>query len=200
MLGPVNSTGTDYYNQFTDEDYLNYDRQLKKAENYYWTNYKYSNKKGIFNLLFGQSAQHSICKPNALTGENELIKHTATCFPGYKISVSTDGIFYLCERVGLFSPIGDVDEGLNYSKIIELMRKYFEHMDKCKDCKVRGRCNCCFVHFETDKGFKLASEVCKEAESVQIGSLTEAIDIVEKNPSILDKWSKYQNLKKYCGD
>lgn len=202
IIGEVdNGVRNSYYNQFTEEDYLNFNNQLKRAENYYLENIEYCNKQNSpFTHLFGGIIRSDLCDANSLGLSDPFITYTATCFPGYKIFVDTGGVFYICERVASFFPIGNVEEGLNYQRIVEIMREYFEHMDKCVDCKMKTRCKRCFRDFETDIGFKLSSKVCECIESREIEYITKSLDSVEQNSIILDYCSKYENIKKHCGD
>lgn len=201
FVSPVDDSNTSYYEQFTEEDYLDNSNQIKKAENYFLKNIENLNpKNNFFSHLFGESIRSDLCDTISLNKPDNMLKYTATCFPGYKIFVSTDGTFYLCERVSTSFPIGNVNEGLNYGKIVKMIQKYFDHMDKCNNCKIRTRCRFCFKDFETDQGFNFSSNICKEIETREIDALTKSLNIAEKHPVVIDQNTKYTNIKKYYGE
>lgn len=202
IIGEVdNSVKNLYYDQFTEKDYVKFNDQLERAESYYLENMEHCNKQNSpFAHLFGGIIRSDLCDANALGLSDPFITHTATCFPGYKIFVDTDGVFYICERVASFFPVGNVEEGLNYQRIVEIMQEYLKHMDKCIDCEIKTRCKRCFRDFETDNGFKCSSKVCEGIESKEIEFVTKSLDAVEQNSMILDYYCKYENIKKYCGD
>lgn len=102
-------------------------------------------KRGDFLFhLFEEQLQH-IYNRIQTYGETSYDWYTGTCLPGRKICVYPDGNFHICERVNGFFPIGNVDNGLNEKKIIELLNKYFATTPECSKCWARNLCNICFA-------------------------------------------------------
>lgn len=203
----VNVSGVDesiensYFDQFTKEDYSRFEDQIKKTEKYYIENLENCNSEdSLLGHLFSSDTRANLCEIDALNQSHPLIKYSSSCFPGYKIFVATDGTFYLCERVSSSFPIGNATKGLNYPKIIEIIQDYLKHMDKCKHCQTRKRCRYCFKHFEKDKSFRFSSKVCENIESLESGGLTKALDIVEYDPTLIEQYTQYKNIKKHYND
>jgi uncharacterized protein len=126
---------------------------------------------------------------------------TGACIPGTKIFVDIKGNYHICERVNSTFPIGNVNEGLNFEKINELIAHYINCMDKCIDCKVSRKCNHCYQMFMTDKGFSFSSKVCEKIEPNMMDSFVNTFVIAETNPKFVEKTNyKYQNIKKHYGE
>lgn len=202
-IGEVESSlGSNYYEQFTDKDHHEFSEQLKRAREYYFDNIdpkNHSENMSVFYNLFGLPIHHTLFNGNAITYP-QAIPFTGSCIPGRKIFVDVNGNYHMCEKVPETNPIGDVNEGLNFETIGNLINDYFDHMDKCTECEIRRQCTCCFRDFMTDNGFLPSSEVCKEKESIMKESFGYRLEIAEKFPEFVDGYNiKHHNIRKYWG-
>lgn len=199
--------GCNYYNQFSKEDFQCHLEQMKKAKQHYMeyligNNLK--NRTSVFDLLFGLSAARSIFQTPVILDPFPIMPCTGSCIPGRKLYVDVDGRIHTCERINKAFPIGDVEKGLDFERIAEMMGNYFQHLDSCSNCEVRKMCNKCYCAFVTDKGFLSSSQVCKNVEASIADSLSDAFTIGEINPEFLENFSSNYNrmLKKleFVGD
>ncbi|MCK4397370.1 MAG: radical SAM protein [Methanophagales archaeon] len=184
--------GCNYYKQFSKEDFQSHLEQMKKAKRRYMeylTKNTYENRVSVFDLLFGRSAERSIFLPVVLLDSFPLMPFTGSCIPGRKLYVDVDGRFHTCERINAAFPIGDVENGLDFERIAEMMGNYFQHLDSCSNCEVRRICDKCYCAFATDKGFLSSSQVCKNVKASIADSLSDAFTIGEINPEFLENFS-----------
>ncbi len=90
-----------------------------------------------------------------------IMAPSGPCIPGRdRLFVSVDGTFYPCERVSEVSEImkiGDIQTGLNYSKVIKLLNVAQITSSKCKECWGFRLCQACVKH--ADDNGKLSSEL-----------------------------------------
>lgn len=195
--------GSKYYERFTKEDHLNFLEHLNMAKKYYFENIDSLKKEelSIFDNLFGIPPRATLFDRISIYPQNLTMPFTGSCVPGRKIFVDVNGRYHICEKVMGDFPIGNVNEGLNFEKISNLINEYFSHMDKCPDCRVRRQCNCCFQHFMTDNGFSCSSEVCEKKEDIMKKSFVDTLEIAERYPEFVDDYNiKHQNLRKYWGE
>ena len=193
--------GCNYYNQFSKEDFQCHLEQMKKAKQHYeeyLIKNNLKNRTSVFDLLFGLSAARSIFHTSVILDPFPIMPCTSSCIPGRKLYVDVDGRFHTCERINATFPIGDVENGLDFERIAEMMGNYFQHLDSCSNCEVRKMCNKCYCAFVTDKGFLSSSQVCKNVEVSIADSLSDAFTIGEINPEFLENFSGNYNrmLKK----
>lgn len=193
-----------YYGQFTDEDRRTFLERLKRASDYYFEklDYKLENERSSYldRLVGDPRVDDLLSSFSVYSRENSIMPFTGACVPGTKIFVDVDGYFHACERITDAFSIGNVDDGLNFEKISQLIYKYIIAMDKCSDCKSSRKCSLCYTHFMTEGGFTSSSKACERVEIQMRTSFIETFTIAEKNPDILDARSKYMNIKKYYGD
>jgi len=194
--------GCSYYNQFSKKDFQCHLEQMKKAKQHYVeyliNKNDLKNRTSVFDLLFGLSAARSIFLTPVVLDPFPLMPCTGSCIPGRKLYVDVDGRIHTCERINKAFPIGDVENGLDFERIAEMMGNYFQHLDSCSNCEVRKMCNKCYCAFVTDKGFLSSSQVCKNVEASIADSLSDAFTIGEINPEFLENFSGNYNrmLKK----
>lgn len=184
--------GCSYYNQFSKKDFQRHREQMNKAKQHYMeylTKNNLKNRNSVFDLLFGLSATRNIFQTPVILNPPLIMPCTGSCIPGRKIYVDVNGRFHTCERINKAFPIGDVENGLDFEKIAEMMGNYFQHLDRCSNCEVRRMCNKCYCAFVTDKGFLSSSQVCKNVEASIADSLSDAFTIGERNQDFLENFS-----------
>lgn len=188
ITNAVNSgPGCTYYNQFTEKDRLAFIEQITRARSHYIEKLKdqkgQKRKRSVFDLLFGESSSRALDRCISIYSSiYSLMSFTASCIPGEKIFVDVDGYFHICERVNGTYHIGNVEDGLDFGRIKDLVSEYLSHMDKCDSCKLKRSCNKCFSHFMAGKEFLYSSEVCEEDEIDQVDAFSTAFSIGEIDP------------------
>lgn len=187
---PTPYMGCKYYDQFSKEDLQNYKEKFEKAKNYYFENLKnFKGTNSFFDYLFGYPAYGALFGGIALVDPNPIMPRTGACIPGRKIYVDVEGRFHTCEKINEAFPIGDVNKGLDFKKIAEMVSNYLDHLDRCSNCKVKRICNKCYCAFTTDKGFLTSSQVCKNVEDSLADSLSDAFTIGEIYPKFFDTFT-----------
>ena len=97
---------------------------------------------------------------------------TNTCVPGgKKLFVREDGRFYACEKAyGTDFEVGDVDSGVDFSKVSKLMEEYADACNHfCLECWAPRICGSCFMSIR--KGENINREVMGEICSSKLKSL-----------------------------
>ena len=80
---------------------------------------------------------------------------TQMCFPGKtKIYVDTDGLLHICEKIKFNLPIGDVDNGLDYDKIRNILDMWADCIIRfrCWECPAWSICPVCLASMSEEKG------------------------------------------------
>ncbi|WP_294359426.1 radical SAM protein [uncultured Clostridium sp.] len=189
-LALIESTNTNYYNQFTKEDVEKYLHNNEKFEE------KFSDicRDGIIDkksflysyigLNYSQFAFHSIYNET----RPAILPYTGTCVPGEKIYVTIDGKIHICEKINSNYSIGNVNMGLDYNKIIKIINNYNEvTKNRCKNCNVKRFCNICFSQCSTEgEYFKKDFKECKRIEENVRDTMTKYISLLEKNPHLFE--------------
>ncbi len=206
LVNPVSeSKGSLYYNRFSDEQRLAFLEQLDRARKYYiesLTDRRPMARFSFFDAIFGDGAQRLLNRPFTILAPHQIMPFTSACVLGKKIFVDVDGNFHACEKVAGSFPFGDVEVGLDFEKISQILNNYYRLMDKCPDCQVKRTCNKCYVTFATDKGLScLSSEICQGIEPAMSDSFSLALSIAEVNPRYVDQSDPHiSDIKKYYGE
>ncbi len=79
-----------------------------------------------------------------------------TCVPGnQKLFVSSEGSYYICEKIDHDFKIGSVEDGLDYQGMSVIVNKWIEFREKtCANCWARYLCSSCYINFASDGSFK----------------------------------------------
>lgn len=112
-----------------------------------------------------------------------------TCLPGQRrIFVSTEGKFYMCERVGSNCEIGDVDTGLNFKRIFDFLKAYDAFFKDCGNCWALRLCKKCFNNVRKGDAFdeEKRTKVCKLMLNNIEANLITYCEIIEENPDAFD--------------
>ena len=199
--------GCNYYKQFSKEDFQSHRKQLERAKKYYvehLEDFKNSlkNKKRLsfFDGLFGLIATKSIFQNLVIFDPYPFMPCTGACIPGRKIYVDVDGKFHICERVNQTLPIGDIDVGLDFGRIANILSDYQKSLIKnCANCEVTRRCSVCYTSFLNDKGLMYGSEICEHHRNSLRKELSFALEIGEKDPSFFEFFTNEYSavLKKF---
>ncbi len=195
-----------YYNKFTSDDMVVYQKQMKKV----WHKIlslaelkQFKSDKFLFRSFgvgFMEMAYHR------MVGDyrNLLIPFTGSCVPGEKIMVSSDGKFNICERINDHFPIGDVYSGIDYVAIAKYINEYNRVVGyNCKNCSVKRLCSLCFTKFSKDGHFEYDPVACISFVDSVKRTLRDFVTLLEADPSFADeltvRYYKYIAEKKIGG-
>ncbi len=196
-----NSGGSKYFDQFTKDDYFAYLDQLERARLYYFDDVKIQTrdkKTSFFDKLIGRGPGDEIFRGVSVHPPPQIMPVTNSCVPGRKLFVDVNGGYHICEKLDDKLLIGNVDEGLNFETIRDLLNNYFVHMDKCLDCNVTRKCGHCFQMFANKNGFSYSSHICEKVESIKKRSFAKSLAIAEINPDFIDMSNyRYKNTRKF---
>ena len=147
--------------------------------------------------LFG-SALLLICKRPFYDHFTQSHHSGGVCLPGHrKLFVSTEGRFYLCERVNytdsdedLFC-IGNVEHGLNYGKILRLIDEYGSVIQEdCCRCWANRLCPMCFAMITPDEQQQLSARGkragCQRTRATVHDALVRYYSVLEQDPHAFD--------------
>lgn len=197
----VTNHGCRYYEEFTEEDYITYVKRLKMAKEYYLNTLPSLGeikRATFFDQMFRSNARSIIANSIPILKHPLLMPFTAACVPGRKIFVDPDGNYYICERICTRSPIiGNINEGLNFERIYNMLYNYYNHLDKCPSCSIQRVCNQCFSQLIADGTFLKTSEVCRDIEKGFINAFIDSFELAEANPLVGDRSDSYDNIKKH---
>lgn len=109
-----------------------------------------------------------------------------------RLFVSTDGIYYPCERIRDRLPIGDVDNGIDLKAICQYMADYNEiFKDKCRNCYAVRLCTSkCYRDFLDGDYFSdlYLDKICS-INIQQIDSMfSHYLRMIENNPNAFKKY------------
>jgi uncharacterized protein len=196
-----NPPGCRYYDQFSEEDRLGFDNQMKRAKVHYLRNFerledrkRIGRKNSVFDHLFCIDALKAIQGISPVISPSPLMPFTQACIPGTKIYVDAKGNFHTCERVTETNPIGDVDSGLYFEKIKSFVSDYLRHLDKCPSCDLRRVCNNCYALFIANGTFFYSSEICKKVESLVLDDFSMAFTIGEMDSAYIEQQNHFLDV------
>ena len=128
VVSSVNTDfGCSYYRSFSREDYENFRENMSKAEALFFQELPDYPKKRISYLdsFFGRDATYALfMKSTVVPSRPPYIPCTGSCVPGRKIYVDCDGNYHMCERINDKFPIGHVDTGLDFDRILKVISDY----------------------------------------------------------------------------
>ena len=188
----VEPNNTTYYSQFSDSDMINFQNSYHDFENKFADfAEKYKNTNDIRTFLYSMIGRkyldfsyHSVMNEQ----RSSLSPFTGTCIPGEKLYVSVDGNIHICEKINHNTPIRDVNYGLNYNRIAEILNMYNSNVcSQCNSCNVKKFCSVCLAKTSCNSGFGKAKDYCKNFESSIKNMLIKFVSLLEKNPKLFEK-------------
>ncbi|MGE5343593.1 MAG: radical SAM protein [Candidatus Omnitrophota bacterium] len=109
-------------------------------------------------------------------------KFTGTCFPTtHKLFIDVDGSFHLCEKMNSHFPIGNVDTGLDYKMIQEILNNWNREILKrrCWECDMWWICNFCFATQATRDSMGISEDECRLSAKATQQSFFEFLNLME---------------------
>jgi uncharacterized protein len=179
-----------YYQIFTKEDFLNHQCQIQKLKDVYFEQIKKKKKTSAFlDIFFGSNYRTLLIREKITKSKGVFNFLHGSCVPGVKIFIDTDGNFHICEKVNYSFPIGNIEEGLNYKKIIQVLNKYKEEITyECKKCPISRLCTMCFATFMTNNRFSKDPEnICELLIKQTLSDFSELYSLLESDPSFEEK-------------
>lgn len=202
---PVDDTNTTYYEQFTNEDILNYfekDKIIKDKFQKLAVEGNIQDNKFLFSML-GASYMEFAFHPVINDRRPWFSPYSGTCMPGEKLFVSVNGDIHVCERVNQNFPVGNIYDGFDFERAAEIVNEFNEAiLDKCKNCCVSKFCNLCFSKCFTDKKISLPDDYCKNHEENIKSMLIDYINILEGKSDVFETITidYYKNIYERAGE
>ena len=95
-----------------------------------------------------------------------------TCDFGARLYFDARGRFHICERVNNTFPIGDVEKGFYFEKMIAIVKEFCAVIEEhCSDCNIQFLCSRCYVQFAGNGEFRLDPEFCKQKKETAMNNL-----------------------------
>lgn len=203
-ISPVTAINTSYYKQFCTEDYKVFNYRMNELKKEFIEYIKRDNKKEVnthdqikiylLDLLFSRNCLSLITR-SLFQIQKAGVQYTSTCMPGERIYVDTDGNYYPCEKIERSRKIGNVDIGLDYKLIAELMNEFKFFTKKCNQCRTKNICPSCLTQFLHDGRF--VHDMCEDLINSSLIRLEDYCYISELNNYWLTKFKMdyYKKIK-----
>ncbi len=189
-LSQVSGANTDYYNLFTAEEEKRFREQLEALRQDFFSAAKNGTLAADTFLfpLFGTEYAEFTFHPMIREKRPDFSPYTAACVPGDKIYVTADGKFHICERVPHDMPIGDVDHGLDFQAIADIMTLYNRKVcTDCPSCTISKLCGVCYATVRRDHDFHRMTEYCPAMKEVCKKKMEDLTSLLERNPSLMEQ-------------
>jgi uncharacterized protein len=122
--------------------------------------------------------------------EEHRVRHNGLCVPSERrIFVSPNGKLRICEKMDSFDAIGDIENGVDFDKVLHYYHTYVRDIEKrCKKCWARNLCDLCFFSAtgKIDMDFSVKEEYCAATKRNLLANLTIYLSLFEEDPKILD--------------
>ncbi|WP_194191476.1 radical SAM protein [Clostridium chrysemydis] len=189
-LAPIETNSTTYYKQFNEQDILLFEKNMNKIIEKYKKELKEGTlKKNSFLYAFvGIMVAEFYLHPIMAEQKPWFIPKTACCVPGEKLYITNDGKVHMCEKINPNFSIGNVDSGIDFKKVSEIIKKYNTEICKknCTSCNVSRLCNICYAQVGKQDVFEIEKSYCKDKIYDAKEMLKLTIDILEDSPMALE--------------
>lgn len=103
-----------------------------------------------------------------------------TCFFDTRLFIDSEGNFHLCEGINDKLPIGNVKDGWNFKRMVEIVKE-FENLRKkhCLECDICYLCKPCYVVFAAGGTLKIDESFCTHLKTTKIMTLNRLIHFEE---------------------
>jgi len=138
-----NSHDTVYYRCIPNEMLKGYEIQYDKLREDFIAQIK-RGKLDRFSLSLYKTFLYRI--HHRSVGRRDYMYPNGACIPGVnRCYISTDGIYYPCEKVWERLPIGDVKHGIDKRRVCYIYNRFIEICEsQCLDCWANGLCYLCY--------------------------------------------------------
>lgn len=189
-INPVASVCTNWYEQYSEEENQVYLDDFKYLKELYIEQAKTGKVDTMLIHLFQMpyfALLNRTINVNSEIYRPSFMKHTGSCIPGTKIAVDSSGNIHCCERVGEKNPIGNVEEWIDYEKVIKLILNYNNAVTKnCNSCPIQRLCDFCYCHFiKSEEGFEENTvDNCNKSIEYYRGLFSEVWGLIEDGINI----------------
>lgn len=167
FVNPVSfEPGCKYYDQFTVGDIKEFKKMLERVKKFWFKELKDKKreirKASVIEIYILMKIMRMFTNAIVLN-KPTFLPYTGACVPGVKMFVDCNGNIHTCEKINPYFPIGNVNTGLDFSKIRKIIEKYHEDiLDHCKNCPIRNICGLCYTLFGEKGNFKLDPRICED--------------------------------------
>jgi uncharacterized protein len=194
----VTSQDTSYFDQFSETDRQRFGRSHAQL----WASFVEKAQRGertsdALRMIVEQQLGSVLHRRRQRDPVLPWLPFTRSCVPGTKILVRADGTFDICERVNGTMPIGDVDRGLDFGRVAELINMYNVAVcAQCWTCPITKLCTECFATCNGPEGsFKKLRSECAAAIDKAKERLSVICTISEHRPGALNKPVQSQDIR-----
>ena len=197
---PVNENGTEYYKKFTQKDREKFSCELDIIKINFYEDLKSKNKKRAF-LYNWISKDISSVLTRIPFGKNGIINYTGGCVPGDKMFVNINSEILICEKLNDEFNIGNINDGLNYKKIANMINLYNLKTKVCEECILKNCCSFCFANIGRNGEVFIDHNKCLEAINSFKDKLSMAYSALEINDTWLAEFNSnyYKEVGKVYG-
>lgn len=108
--------------------------------------------------------------------------YTSACTPdSFRLFVSADGKFHICERINQFFPIGSHEDGIQFEKVKNILKNYALLLKKCKYCIAKHFCSLCYAFAANGDSF--SNKLCPYIKAQFKRRICDFLSILEENPN-----------------
>jgi len=195
----VDIYNTDYfYRNYSKLEMSSFSKQIRELlESYkelFINSYQYDNYLSLIETIVGNDILdlHKRNKEYLC----DIVLSQGPCIIGERrLFVTTEGNYMPCERVHLFPFVGNINKGLNYNKIYNIMIQYNNVFSSiCTNCPYVRLCYKCYKDIILNKGFNmhLAKELCNKKQLEVKNKISLYLYLVEQNK---DAFKKMESIK-----
>jgi uncharacterized protein len=171
LLTNVDLQNTDYYKRFP------YDKKCLSKEFIIINTIikeKFINKEELFPIELEFLTPFRVLFTDLNTRRFSII--LGACLFDSRLFLDSDGNYHICEKINHKFPIGNIDKGLNYKKMVKMAKEFINLLNtKCKNCDVKYLCRRCYVLFGKDGRFEIDEDYCRFSRNLIINSLEDLI-------------------------
>ncbi|MFF2020173.1 radical SAM protein [Paenibacillus sp. NPDC058177] len=189
-LASVDANNTTYYEQFAHDDVQTFFENLTSMKELFLnlTARNQIKKDSFLYSLVGLNYSELAFHPMMNEKRPHMLPVTASCIPGEKIYVTIDGNFHMCEKINTHYAIGNIEDGIDYGKIAEIINNFKNKVcGNCTECNVTRFCNICFQQCATDHEFEKKDSMCDNIETHVKSMLIDFINVLETNPTLFEE-------------
>ncbi|HHT57270.1 radical SAM protein [Herbinix luporum] len=196
FVNGVSSINTNYFKQFSQEDYKKHFEQYSFLVNKYVDSKKNHIKISEYlRVLMEEQLCGLLIRSRHQDIRPPMLPYTNNCVPGMKISVRADGTYDMCERVNSTTPIGDINKGLNLTSIKNIIKDYNSSItEECDICPINKVCSLCFAQCNNDGCFKKYVD-CEQIRNINRYNLSIIYSIMEVNPDAYENFEDSINIE-----
>ena len=187
-----------YHDAFSAGDRKNYEERLAKMVEYQIEKVQKESEKGLKRKEIDGEGRISLYDLNLMNlcasvlnryignCKDPYIPFTSSGVPGFKLFVDAYGFFRICERTfGDVSIIGDVESGLDYEKILSILKSLQSETAFCESCVAKNMCSLCYVTFASGPAIERDPAVCEDVQLRLEGMFSHLWSIAEIDENIL---------------